>query len=183
MEDLNTQEIKEDLPYDEYEEQPAPLRQRLILFVVAGIIILLDQVSKNLVEQSLAIYETWAPLPELAAYFRITHATNTGMAFGLFNGGSVFFALMAVIVTVAIILFNHTLPAGNKWLRVALGLTMGGALGNLIDRIRLGHVTDFFDFGPLPIFNVADMAVVSGAILLGWLMFLESRQEQPEHNE
>ena len=61
-------------------------------------------------------------------------------------------------------------------LRLALGLQLGGALGNLIDRFRIGHVTDFFDFGPWPVFNFADFFVVSGAILLAWIFWQEDRQ-------
>jgi lipoprotein signal peptidase len=60
---------------------------------------------------------------------------------------------------------------------VVLGLLIGGALGNLIDRVRLGHVTDFLDFGPWPIFNVADTAVVVGALVMAWLMWAEARAE------
>lgn len=156
--------------------QPASRNQQVILFLVAGAVILLDQASKWLVEQSLALYEVWAPIPAIEPLFRIMHATNTGAAFGLFQGGGLFFGVMALIVSAGIIYYNHTLPAGNNWLRIALGLTLGGALGNLIDRFRLGHVTDFLDFGPWPVFNVADMAVVGGAILLGWLTWRESRQ-------
>lgn len=160
------------------QEQPASLKQRLILFIVAGTVLLLDQVSKNMVEQALALYEVYAPFPAYEAYFRIIHATNTGMALGLFPDGSLFFGLMALLVSVLIIFFNHSIPYGNLWLRVALGLTLGGALGNLADRLRLGHVTDFFDFGPIPIFNIADAAVVCGAILLGFLMLMDARHEK-----
>jgi signal peptidase II len=158
----------------------APRKQQILLFLIAGSVIVLDQLSKWLVEQSLAFYEVWAPIPAIEPYFRLMHATNTGAVFGLFQGGGPFFAIMALIVSVGIIYYNHTLPAGNFWLRVALGLTLGGALGNLIDRFRLGHVTDFLDFGPWPVFNVADMAVVGGAILLGWLVLQESRQQKRE---
>jgi signal peptidase II len=164
--------------------RPASRSQQVILFLVAGTVILLDQFSKQLVEQSLALYEVWAPIPAIEPFFRIMHATNTGAAFGLFQGGSLLFAILALVVSGGILYYNHTLPAGHNGLRVALGLTLGGALGNLIDRFRLGHVTDFLDFGPWPIFNVADMAVVGGALLLGWLTWRESRQmKQAELDE
>ena len=68
--------------------------------------------------------------------------------------------LAAIIVSMVIIIYNLRLPAGHLFLRVALGMQLGGALGNLIDRARLGHVTDFIDVGPVPIFNIADAAVV-----------------------
>lgn len=158
--------------------KPATWRQRILLFLIAGVVLMLDQFSKYLVEGSLALYEVWAPFPAIEPFFRLIHATNTGTAFGLFPDGGLFFGLMALVVSGVIIFYNHTLPAGNYWLRVALGLTLGGATGNLSDRIRLGHVTDFLDFGPWPVFNVADMAIVGGAVLLGWLVLQESRRER-----
>ncbi|MCP4357633.1 MAG: signal peptidase II [Chloroflexi bacterium] len=160
------------------EQDRAPAGQLAIMFVMAGLVILVDQFTKYLIETNLEIFEIWAPIPAIEPFFRIMHVFNTGTAFGLFPNGSFFFGLMAVIISGAIIYYNHTLPQGNVWLRVALGLTLGGAVGNLIDRVRLGHVTDFLDFGPWPLFNVADMAIVGGAILLGWLVFLDARAEQ-----
>jgi signal peptidase II len=87
--------------------------------------------------------------------------------------------LVALLVAGIIILYNYRLPTGHILFRVALGLQLGGALGNLIDRIRLGHVTDFLDFGPFPVFNVADASIVAGVLVLVFLMLTE-RQEQPE---
>jgi signal peptidase II len=153
-------------------------RERWILFIVAGIIILLDQASKNLVESSLALYTYYAPIPELENIFRITHISNTGVAFGLFQNGNTVFAIFAVIVAIAIIIYNFKLEPGHKLLRLALGLQVGGALGNLIDRTRQGYVTDFMDFGPWPVWNIADLAIVSGTILLVLIMFREEREEK-----
>ena len=161
-------------------EAPAQ-RHRFIVWlpiVIAAIVILLDQFSKYLVETNLAVYTYWAPIPELNNFFRILHTTNTGAAFGLFASGGLFFALMAVVVSGAIIYFNRTLEGDQIWIRIALGLQMGGALGNFIDRLRQGHVTDFLDFGPWPLFNVADMAVVFGTILLAWLLLQEERAQK-----
>lgn len=172
MHDLKTVEAETETA------MPTTHNQRHLLFFIGAVVILLDQFSKYLIEQSLQIYEVWAPIPAIEPFFRIMHATNTGTAFGLFPNGSLFFAVMALLVSGFIIYYNHVLPAGNGRLRLALGLTLGGALGNLIDRVRLGHVTDFLDFGPWPVFNVADMAIVGGAILLGWLSLQESRQEK-----
>ena len=164
-------------------EQPEPIfeqattRQQMFLFVITAVVILLDQFSKYLIEISLPIYQSYAPVPEIAAFFRFTHATNTGAAFGIFPAGGSFFTVVAVIVAFVILYYNYTLPAGQMSLRLALGLQLGGALGNVIDRFRLGHVTDFLDFGPWPIFNVADTSVVTGVIILAWLMFKEQQQE------
>jgi signal peptidase II len=170
-----SEETKELTPVDQ-EGAPASTRQRSLLFLVAALVIVLDQLSKLLIEAALPLNQTWAPIPALATYFRITHVSNTGIAFGLFPAGSLFFAFMAIVVTLAIITYNYILPGGQTLFRLALGLQLGGALGNLIDRVRLGHVTDFLDFGPWPVFNVADTSIVAGVVILGWLMLKEQKQ-------
>jgi signal peptidase II len=154
----------------------ASLWQRLLPLAVALLALSLDQFTKYLVETRLPPYQSWAPIPALDPFFRITHTTNTGAAFGLFQGGGWFFGILAAVVAVAIIYYSLTLPRGHYALRLALGLQLGGALGNLVDRVRLGHVTDFLDFGPWPVFNLADLSVVSGVVLLAWLMLREERQ-------
>ncbi len=162
----------------------ASLKERAILIILALIVILIDQWTKSLVENNLAIGEAWTFFPGLEPIFQVLHTYNTGAAFGLFSGGSLFFAITAVIVGIAILIFNQRLEANNKWLRVALGLQLGGAIGNLIDRIRIGHVTDFLDVGPWPfLFNIADFAVVSGTILLAWLVWRESREEAEQQKK
>lgn len=157
---------------------PSSTRQRAVMIVMAATAIILDQFSKRIVETALPLYEIWAPIPALESIFRFTHVPNTGAAFGLFPTGSLFFAAMAVIVALALIYYNFVLPAGHRALRVALGMQLGGAIGNLLDRIRLGHVTDFLDFGPWPVFNVADTAVVAGAVLLAWIMWQDMKRER-----
>lgn len=163
------------------DQTPASGRQKLLLFFVAGTIIIIDHITKLFIEQWLPLYSTWAPFPELAGVFRITHVSNTGAAFGLFPGGSVIFTVIAVIVAAVIIFYNYQLSGNQILLRLALGLQLGGATGNLIDRLRLGHVTDFLDFGPWPVFNVADASIVAGVVILGLLIFKEQREEQTRH--
>jgi signal peptidase II len=158
--------------------KPSRVWERWLLFLVAGAIIFLDQFSKNLVETALDLYTYWAPIPELENIFRITHISNTGVAFGLFQNGNAIFTILALIVSIGIVIYNSRLDRGHKLLRLALGLQMGGALGNMIDRVRQGYVTDFMDFGPWPVWNLADLAIVSGTILLVLIMFNEERQEK-----
>ncbi len=150
--------------------------ERLILFSVALVAIVVDQYTKYLVESNLALFEVYAPIPSLESYFRIFHIYNTGATFGLFAGGGNIFRYLAIVVSLGIIYYNHILPGNQRLLRLALGLQMGGALGNMIDRFRLGHVTDFIDIGPWYIFNLADLAVVSGAVILAVLVWQESRE-------
>jgi signal peptidase II len=158
---------------------PATTWQRSRLILVAASVLVLDQLSKYAVEAAVPLYQSWAPIPALEPVLRITHATNTGAAFGMFPDGNLIFAIAAVIIGLAILYYNYILPGGIWLLRLALGLQLGGALGNLLDRLRQGHVTDFIDMGSLwPfIFNVADFAIVAGVVLLGWLLLQEQIQE------
>lgn len=155
-------------------------KERWILFVVAGLVLVLDIISKEIVRNNLPLYTYWAPFPALEQFFRFTHTSNTGIAFGLFQNANLLFAIFASIVSIGIIYFNQKLEYGNALLRVALGLQLGGALGNLLDRILFGSVTDFLDFGPWPVFNVADTAVVAGVILMGYVVLQEERKERTD---
>ena len=154
----------------------------LLLPVVASLVLLIDQISKHLVTTRLGSIQSWAML-WLASVFRITHVTNTGVAFGLFPRGGSFFIVVAVVVIVAIIVYYRHLPDGQWMMRIALGLQLGGAFGNLVDRLRQGRVVDFiqFNFWPLrnrPVFNLADLSIVTGVVLLAILMLWEEWREQ-----
>ena len=145
---------------------------------------LVDQITKYLVVARLGEGQSWDVAPWLAPVFRITHVTNTGAAFGLFPGWGGFFVVVAVIVIVAIVIYHRHLPDGQWLMRVALGLQLGGAIGNnLVDRLRQGFVVDFIDlnFWPLrdwPVFNLADGSIVAGTTLLALLMIWEERRER-----
>ena len=153
-------------------------RQRMLLLVIAGCVILVDQLSKLTVEILLPLYRSWTPLPHLLPAFRFSHVGNTGLAFGLFPHNSANFAWAAAFVSLAILIYNYNLSGRQFWLRLALGLQLGGAVGNLVDRLRLGHVTDFIDFGPW-IFNLADVAIIFGALILAGVMWQESKNRVP----
>lgn len=144
-----------------------------LIFVITGVILVIDHFTKLLVEARIPLNTSIAPFPQYEEWFRLTHVTNRGAAFGLFPSGSTLFMVVALIVSAVIVIYNFRLPARHHLMRVALGLQLAGALGNLIDRIRLGHVTDFIDIGPIPVFNVADASIVSGVVLLGILMLFE----------
>jgi len=146
-----------------------------VLPLIAGVTVAADQISKYLVVSRLGVYESWAPVPALARWFDIHHVTNTGAAFGLFQNGSLLLALVAVAVSVVIVMYYHNLPGGQWLVRLSLGLQLGGALGNLIDRLRVGHVVDFIDVHLWPVFNLADSAIVCGVGLLILLLLREDR--------
>lgn len=153
----------------------------LVLFGVAALVLIADGVSKAVVANNLSLYETRVP-PVLDRFVQITYTTNTGAAFGLFPNHGTFFVIVAAVIIVAIIVYYRQLPDGYGLARVALGLQLGGAVGNLIGRLRQGYVVDFVDlnFWPLqdwPIFNVADSAVVVGVVLLAFSMLREDMRQ------
>ena len=163
--------------WQEATDRPASVGEKAILFLVMALVLFADFLSKLYIENSLELNTSWAPIPQLAAFFRITHVSNTGAAFGLFPSGSILFMLVAIGVSIFIIIYTSRLPADQSLYRVALGLQLGGALGNLISRLRVGHVTDFLHLGPWPVFNLADFSIVAGVFLLAYLKLQEQRQD------
>jgi signal peptidase II len=155
----------------------------LYLIGIALIVIVADQITKALVVANLALYEQWAPVEALRPYFTFTYVQNTGAAFGLFPDGGVFFTLIAFFVIGIIFYIYRELPEHGWPIRLALGLQLGGAVGNLIDRIRLGYVVDFFDFKFWPVFNIADSGIVVGVISLLVLMWWEERRAARQEAE
>lgn len=148
------------------------------VYWVAALVILLDQYTKFLVRENLPVGAVWMPLDWLAPYFRLVHIENTGAAFGMFPAGGQVFSVIAVVVSAVIIYYAARLPAGQWALRTTLGLQLGGAIGNLIDRLVKGPVTDFFNVFSLwntPVFNVADLSITTGVLVLIVLMWRESR--------
>ena len=98
----------------------------------------------------------------------LQYVENTGGAFGFFRGQTALLTVMALVVIGALVLYYRRVVDPSPWLVVSLGLLLGGALGNLVDRIRLGYVVDFVAVGPWPKFNVADSAITIGVLLVAW---------------
>ena len=140
----------------------------LILPVVAVVVLVVDQVSKAWVIANIPLNSTFAIFPPLEQIFVLTHITNSGAAFGLFPQLSLVFTFVALAVSVAIVFYYRSIPAGQWLVRLSLGLQLGGAIGNLIDRLRFGSVIDMFYVRFWPVFNVADSAIVCGVVLLMW---------------
>ncbi|MEX1247753.1 MAG: signal peptidase II [Anaerolineales bacterium] len=159
----------------------------LSLIVIAGIVILLDQWTKDWVRNNLAYGESMAPWPWLAPYARILHWRNTGAAFGIFQEGGGIFTILAVIVAIMIIFYFPRIQRGDWALRLAMGLQLGGALGNLIDRVQHNYmVTDFISVGDFPVFNLADTSITLGVVILLFSIWLggdEEKAEQPSAQE
>jgi signal peptidase II len=151
-----------------------------VVFSLTGLLIVVaDQFSKTWIRANLAegrsLFE--------ASFFRITHVQNTGAAFGLFQGQSFVLTIVAILGVIALLsyvfIFSRRVPLLDSVLgKFALGLVFGGTLGNLIDRLRFGYVTDFIDFGFWPAFNVADSAVTVGVIVIAFSLILSAQAER-----
>lgn len=163
-----------------------PIKHYLTFFGVAGILIFLDQWTKNLVRTNIPVGGVW--LPEgwegLLDYARIVHWHNTGAAFGMFQDGALIFTVLAFVVSGVIIWFFHQIEEGDWFLRLALSMQLAGALGNLIDRLsHEGRVTDWISVGNFAVFNVADASITvgTGIMLIGiWILERRERQAQQE---
>ncbi|WP_040267218.1 signal peptidase II [Pseudomonas rhodesiae] len=150
---------------------------RLGWLVLSLLVLVIDQVSKAHFESSLEMFQQIVVIPD---YFSWTLAYNTGAAFSFLadSGGwqRWLFALIAVVVSAVLVVWLKRLGRDDTWLAVALALVLGGALGNLYDRIALGHVIDFIlvhwqNRHHFPAFNFADSAITVGAIMLALDMF------------
>lgn len=150
------------------------------LFVTAAALVLLaDQATKHVVRTSLTQGQSVSPSPWLASVFRITYVTNSGAAFGLLPNWGHLFVVIGVVVTVALAWCSFEFSDDHWLIQLALGLQLGGATGNLVDRLRFdGFVVDFIDlsFWPLrrwPVFNLADASIVVGVGVLTLLLLRE----------
>ena len=157
--------------------------QHTILFAIAALVIVADQITKAYIRNNLALFESFAPIPALGDFFTLINTHNTGAAFGMFKQAGGIFTIVAIIVSAAIVFYYRQIPEGQIPIRVALGLQLGGAIGNLIDRLFYGTVTDFiffhwYDTLNAPIFNLADLSITSGVIVLALLMWHEHNLER-----
>jgi len=153
----------------------------LIVLIVAVLVIVIDQVVKYLVSTSLPLGEAWSPLSGSNPFFQIVHVANTGVAFGLFKDLGIVFIIVPLVISGIIIYYARRLRPDQIFMAFALGLTLGGALGNVIDRIRIGYVIDYFDIGVGSLRNAsnfADWSIVLGVILLAVATLLDERKQK-----
>jgi signal peptidase II len=152
---------------------------------IGTLIIALDQIAKVLVSTLLPLNGTWSPFPEPDPFFRIVYVYNTGAAFGSFKDLGVVFIPIAFIVIGGILYYSRRLTPDQKLMRVALGFMLGGAGGNLVDRLlRAGHVIDFLDVGVGAtrwyVSNFADISIVLGVALLALAMWREEKNSKQQ---
>ncbi len=154
----------------------------LILILIGGVIIGLDQWTKALVRMNIPLGTDWLPqgLTWLMPYARIRYWYNSGAAFGLFQNGNLVFTILAIIVVIVIIYYFPRTERNDWWLRVAMILQFAGAGGNLIDRLLFAHVTDFISVGSFAIFNVADASISVGVAVLLLGVWIKERAEKKQ---
>jgi signal peptidase II len=159
-----------------------PLKWNIIFFAIAFLTVVIDQTSKYWIKTHLGLGESIPP----SGFFRLTHVQNTGAAFSLFYGRTSILTVVSIIgvaiILVYVFVFYRHFPSLDTPLnKVALGLILGGTVGNLIDRMFFGFVTDFVDVGPWPVFNMADSSVVVGVIIFAISILMISRAD-PDHH-
>ena len=141
-------------------------------YALAAAVLAVDQTSKLAVVSSL---DPHSPVPVVPGYLDLTYLTNTGGAFGVLPWATWVLVGVACVVTVVLVAYRRRLAQAGRLVEAAAGLILGGALGNLVDRVRLGHVIDFIDLHFWPVFNVADIGITVGAILLVLTMLVGPR--------
>lgn len=152
------------------------------------LVLVLDQASKVYFDSALQMYQQIVVIPD---YFSWTLAYNAGAAFSFLADSSGWqrwlFALIAVVVSVVLVVWLKRLGRNDTWLAIALALVLGGALGNLYDRVVYGHVIDFIlvhwqNRWYFPAFNLADSAICVGAVMLALDMFKSKKSGDPAHD-
>ena len=145
-----------------------PIYKDFVLIQLAMLIFVIDQFSKFLVRDQLLLRESFPA----TGFFRFTHTFNTGSAFGIFRDQNTPLILVSFVGIAILIWIYRSQRVPTGLLRLSLGLQIGGAVGNLLDRLRLGHVTDFVDVGAWPVFNVADASIITGLVILAWIFLV-----------
>jgi signal peptidase II len=165
----------------EIDRKPSPRTALLLMTALAVLVV--DQLSKAAAREFL-LSRGANSVPLLGEWVRITHVENAGAAFGLLQNQTFLFILIGVIVVAGIVFGHRLLPTHRMTMALCLGLQLGGASGNLIDRLRYdGHVFDFIHVPPWPVFNVADSAIVVGTLILAYHLLFNSTSTQPDRDD
>jgi signal peptidase II len=164
-------------------------KQTLLIGLTIALVVIFDQISKYIIKSTMYLYES---IEFLGNFFKITYIENPGMAFGIQMGNKFWFTFLSIAAAAVVLIYLIRLPNEKFLFRFALALIMGGAIGNLIDRLIAGRVVDFldveffdislpsfdflfvnfpgYDLTRWPVFNIADSAVTCGMILIAWLI-------------
>jgi signal peptidase II len=155
------------------------VKRYLLSGIIALVVIITDQITKSIIKANIPLYKS---IPVVDGFLNITHIKNTGGAFGILSGmNSLFFIIASSVALLIVILYLIRLPENNLWLITSLSLISGGAIGNMIDRVRSGEVIDFIDLFydrfHWPAFNIADSSITIGVFIL-FINLLTFRKEK-----
>ncbi len=151
-----------------------------MIFIITLSILFTDQLTKLLATQNLLLNQS---VPLIKGIFHLTLIRNRGAAFGILKNQTPLFISVSILAVILIYFaLRNNKHKKYSFYNISLAFILAGALGNLIDRLRLGYVIDFLDFRVWPVFNVADSAITIGAILLGWSM-LRSTENRAQRTE
>ena len=155
-----------------------PARRLVLVGLVAVVVFTLDRLTKMWVEQNVALFQA---RPVVGEYARIVHTQNSGAAFGLLPERTTLLSVLSVVAVLGILYYYRRIAGSSSLIAATLGMQLGGAMGNLVDRVGQGYVVDFVDVG-IPggwrfwAFNVADSSIVVGILLVTFLLWLEERR-------
>nr|WP_037350933.1 signal peptidase II [Anaeroarcus burkinensis] len=147
------------------------------MFIWGVALAIADQLLKKLFSGTMQLGES---IPVLPGIFHLTYIQNPGAAFGLFENQTMFFIVIAAFLLAFLAFAYKELAAQGVWVRFGMSLLAGGAVGNLLDRVRFGAVIDYLDFRIWPIFNLADIGICLGAALIVWGLLREEGRETSE---
>ena len=154
------------------------------VYFILGIVVIVDQITKFVIRHTMTMGQS---IPVLGDIVRITYVENPGMAFGIRMGSGILFTILSSLASLGIAVYLFTHRQEGMQIKLSLSLILGGAIGNLIDRIAYGQVVDFVDVGigslRWPVFNVADSTVVVGMAVLLFAVFVSERKERISREE
>jgi len=145
----------------------------MLVILIIGFILLLDQSTKFLAQQALSLGQSF---PLIKGFLHLSLVHNTGAAFGIFKNQTILFVLISLFAVIFLALFYRKISGGNMLLKLASALVLAGALGNLIDRLRFGYVIDFVDFRIWPVFNVADSCITIGTCIFAYILLFKKQK-------
>lgn len=140
----------------------------LVLFII-----LFDQLIKYLVSSNMFLGQSIPIIPQI---FHLTYILNPGAAFGILENQRYLFIIIATILIIAVIYFYKKIIQLSKFFQIGIALLFSGAIGNMIDRITIGKVIDYMDFRIWPVFNLADVAIVFGCIIIAFNLLFKTER-------
>ena len=147
-------------------------KKTLFILLFAVSLVIIDQIVKYIVSRSMDLHQS---IPLIKNVLHFTYIQNTGAGFGIFKGQQLFLIFISLVIIGGILFY---LDRVERQVKVPFALILGGAVGNLIDRMFLGYVIDFIDFRIWPVFNVADTSITIGAMIIAYKCFMLSHQKK-----